>query len=316
MKLHAIMVTRDEGDIIAQVLKHLLGMVDFLYVYDTGSLDDTWSQVLAFAKHETRLIPFKSEPAIFFTAIKSYPFNHFRNRFTRGDWIIKADSDEFYLEDIRSFIQMKVMWYENVVFKLTQDYRFTSEDAKAWDEQRETLGDRVHPIQQRRKYWVTYSYSEARIYRYRPGMKWTPWCAEPYFRGVIAKNRIPVAHYQDRDPLQIHRRWTIRKFAAAKKGAGIGRRVEWSSMDNWRQRIVNADTPGLFHNDQRIKVSDPRGSWGLRAWPVRLFQVIMLNGFGRLLDATRPSFPKDFQPELYTDEEVAELRRRLESKLT
>jgi hypothetical protein len=316
MKLHAIMVTRDDGDIIAQVLKHLLGQVDFLYVYDTGSLDDTWSQVLTLAKHESRLIPFKSEPAVFFDALKSYPFDHFRHRFRKGDWILKVDSDEFYLDNVRSFIQTKVKWYENVVFYTIRNYKFTSEDAKAWDEGRETLGDRIRPIQDRRKYWQTYPYGEARIYRYRPTMRWVPWCNDPYFRGVIAKNKIPIAHFNDRDPLQIYRRWTIRRFAAARKGVGIGRRAEWSSTSDWRERIADVKKFNLFQDEKHIEFSSSSydSSYGLQSWYVRLFQTIISKIFGRLLDATRPTFPIDFQPELYSDREVAELRRQLECK--
>src|SRR5437762_4185 len=42
MAFHGIMVVRDEGDIVAQVLAHLLTWVDSLHVYDTGSMDGTW----------------------------------------------------------------------------------------------------------------------------------------------------------------------------------------------------------------------------------------------------------------------------------
>jgi hypothetical protein len=47
---------------------------------------------------------------------------------------------------------------------------------------------------------------------------------------------------------------------------------------------------------------------------VRLFQAMTLKVFGKQLDAIRPSFPNNFQPELYSDGEVAELRTQLKCK--
>src|SRR5437762_68452 len=39
---HALLPVRDEGDIIRQCLEHLLVWADSVYIFDTGSVDDTW----------------------------------------------------------------------------------------------------------------------------------------------------------------------------------------------------------------------------------------------------------------------------------
>src|SRR5436190_61230 len=54
MAFHGIMVLRDEGDIVAQVLTHLLTWVDSLHVYDTGSTDGTWEIVEEAARGDRR----------------------------------------------------------------------------------------------------------------------------------------------------------------------------------------------------------------------------------------------------------------------
>ena len=57
MRYHGIMVLRDEGDIIAHTLTHLLTWVDSLHVLDTGSTDDTWDIVNDFARRDSRVRP-------------------------------------------------------------------------------------------------------------------------------------------------------------------------------------------------------------------------------------------------------------------
>ena len=41
-RFHALLPVRDEADIIGQSLRHMLTWVDAIYVFDNGSVDDTW----------------------------------------------------------------------------------------------------------------------------------------------------------------------------------------------------------------------------------------------------------------------------------
>ena len=56
---------RDESDIIAQFLDHLLKWADAIYAVDTGSADNTWEIVQDFALSEKRVLPMRKEPVLF-----------------------------------------------------------------------------------------------------------------------------------------------------------------------------------------------------------------------------------------------------------
>src|ERR1044071_5132336 len=54
MACDGIMVVRDEGDIIGEVLAHVMSWADSLHVHDTGSSDGTWEVVREWAARERR----------------------------------------------------------------------------------------------------------------------------------------------------------------------------------------------------------------------------------------------------------------------
>ncbi|MEQ1751412.1 MAG: glycosyltransferase, partial [Prosthecobacter sp.] len=62
MKFHCLLPVRDEADIIGQCLQHLLMWADAIYVFDTGSVDNTWEIVQDFAAKDKRVIPLRKDP--------------------------------------------------------------------------------------------------------------------------------------------------------------------------------------------------------------------------------------------------------------
>ena len=58
MKIHGLMVIRDEDDIIAESLASLLEWIDGIYILDMGSTDMTWEIVNDIAQREKRVVPF------------------------------------------------------------------------------------------------------------------------------------------------------------------------------------------------------------------------------------------------------------------
>ena len=45
MKTVGLMAVKDEADLLPQVYPHIRNLVDYLYVYEDGSQDDTWELV-------------------------------------------------------------------------------------------------------------------------------------------------------------------------------------------------------------------------------------------------------------------------------
>ena len=67
MRFHGLMLLRDEIDIIAQNLSHLLSWIDSLYILDMGSVDGTWDIVQDFARKDSRIVPFSASPSYMMT---------------------------------------------------------------------------------------------------------------------------------------------------------------------------------------------------------------------------------------------------------
>ena len=55
MRFHALLPVRDEADIVGQCLRQLLTWADAVYVFDTGSVDDTWEIVRDLASGDDRV---------------------------------------------------------------------------------------------------------------------------------------------------------------------------------------------------------------------------------------------------------------------
>src|ERR1700684_4163490 len=96
MRFHGLMLLRDEIDIVAQTLDHMLSWVDALYLLDMGSVDGTWDLVMDYARRDKRIVPFFSKPIIFDDNLRGMLFDHFRDRIDPGDWVLRVDTDEFY----------------------------------------------------------------------------------------------------------------------------------------------------------------------------------------------------------------------------
>ena len=78
MKFHCLLPVRDEADVIAQCLRHALTWADAIYVFDTGSVDETWEIVQDFAARDKRVVPIRKEPVYFSrrACVDTYSMSH------------------------------------------------------------------------------------------------------------------------------------------------------------------------------------------------------------------------------------------------
>ena len=117
MKFHALLAVRDEADILAQSLQHLLAWADAIYVFDTGSLDETWDIVQQFAAKDKRVVPLRRDQ-VFFSELRlrGWIFHQVRRHMRQGDWFLRVDADEFHHLTPPEFVKTRLRAHETVVY--------------------------------------------------------------------------------------------------------------------------------------------------------------------------------------------------------
>jgi hypothetical protein len=316
MKIHGLMVIRDEDDIIAESLPLLLDWIDHVYVLDMGSTDSTWEIVNDLALRDSRIVPFKSCPYRFDDSIRGYIFDAFRSRFRDGDWVVRTDADEIYHVNPRNFLKEQVRPYEACVYLAWYYFRLTTREVDDYETGTLSLAeDRLRPITERRRYYKIPDYTEPRMFRYRDTMKWPSSRTIPFNAGCPARERIPIRHYPHRDPEQMRKRYRLRS-AMMKMDAGAG--PHWK-LDEWQKDVIELNaasgsarertaaaeglaaaeghTAGSLHLWQsNTELPLLRGQTHLPGWPKYALQRHLLPHLVRWMDARRPGWLSSREP--------------------
>lgn len=104
MKIFAIMLVKNEADIVGYVLKKAEKWADKIFIIDNGSTDGTW-EIIQSMKDEI-ITPWKQDFSPFRRGMRADVFNEFRHLSTKEDWWCYAlDADEVYIENPRNFLQ-------------------------------------------------------------------------------------------------------------------------------------------------------------------------------------------------------------------
>ena len=251
MKFHCLLPVRDEADVIAQCLRHALTWADAIYVFDTGSVDETWEIVQDFAARDKRVVPIRKEPVYFSeTRLRGYIFHVARQCMRDGDWFLRVDADEFHHVVPPEFVNTRLQRHETVVFHQYYDFRLLQSEVDAWNRGTETRADRQLSIEDRRQYYTVSVYTEPRLCRYRSTMRWPETVSFPSNAGFVARERLPIRHYPHRDPAQLLRRCRLRAIMMADSN----NRKNWDGIDyhyweerEWRKFITPDDLPELKH---------------------------------------------------------------------
>jgi glycosyltransferase involved in cell wall biosynthesis len=225
-KIHCIMLTKNEADVVAYCLREATKWADFVYVYDNASTDGTWEIVKSLA--DDKIIPWKQHSQNFHEGLRADVFNEFRHRSNNGDWWFKLDADNFYRPQLKQELT-QIPAGQNLVWAITMDFHITHEDLKVIDFEL--------PVEQVIKGLQYYqaAYSEPQAFRYRERLHWTtdrPW---PIHAGVVASFRPLIRHYPHRSPKQIQARLDIRRLARQKGFNGW----EHASQAHWMEKIAN-----------------------------------------------------------------------------
>lgn len=249
MRFHALMLLRDESDILQEALTHLLTWADAIYVYDLGSLDNSWEIVQDFASRDRRVVPWMKRNTIFGDQIRSDLFEAYRDRFRDGDWIVRADADEFYEIAPPDFVRQRLRPHESAIYLSWYYFRLSGVEVSEYEAGiRNLVEEREKSIFERRPYFKIPDYAEPRLFRYRSTMQWPAVGASfPFNAGLVARERIPIRHYPHRDPAQMELRFELR---AAMMSLGSNAGPHWRSSD-WRSDVLDTDpvTGRLIENN-------------------------------------------------------------------
>lgn len=248
-KFFALLPVRDEGDIIRQCLLHALGWADAIYVYDTGSVDDTYDIVQDMARQDNRIHPVGCEPVYYNeNRVRGHIFAEARHAMRDGDWFLRVDADEFHHTSPRDFVETERAAYEGVVYHQYYNFELTASEVAKWELGEETIADRSRPISDRRRNFTVSTYAEPRMCRYRSSMRWPVEVSFPFNAGLVARERLPIRHYPLRDPKQIDRRCKLREIMMADSV----NRSNWShpeahhwNVRDWKAFVSPDDLDGL-----------------------------------------------------------------------
>lgn len=297
----ALLPVRDEGDIIAECLTHMLSWADKIYVYDTGSVDHTWDVVQAFAKADARIRPIASEPVYYNeNRVRGLLFETAREFLREGDWFLRVDADEFHHVRPQDFVASRLKPGEGIVYHQYYDFQLTRTEANELSSEEAVASDRAKPIEQRRRHFNVSVYAEPRMCRYRSSMRWPATVSFPFNAGLIATERLPIRHYPHRDPKQLDRRCRLRAIMMADRE----NRSNWTRPDShhwsvadWSQFIVDDDAPGLQCWEPGTDLLEICQLNHLPSGNKRLVQRIMYAlGIPRVLDKTRATWAADSNP--------------------
>ena len=103
MKIFAIMLVKNEADIVECVIKDAEKWADRIFIMDNGSTDGTW-EIVQSLKNDI-VVPWKQDFRPYSNGLRADVFNEFRQEASDGDWwCFKLDADEFYYDNPKEFL--------------------------------------------------------------------------------------------------------------------------------------------------------------------------------------------------------------------
>jgi glycosyltransferase involved in cell wall biosynthesis len=258
-RVHAICLVKNEGDVIAEILQLASKFCHKIYVFDTGSTDNSWEEVQRVASDV--IIPFRHENVLKFDfGLRGQVFNAVRDTFEIGDWLYVLDADEVLAESPHKAIRIAEAEGAQQINTLQYNFHFTELD---WQQYQAGLDSRDRPISERRHYYC-FTNIEQRLFRIEADTTWPEYtdAENPigYLRPKATKKlkkgsyRIANCHYQYRDPEQIKLRLVTRQEA---RKVNQNNFIHYQSVDtdlNWERYIVPSEQLYYYNNDGVFKI--------------------------------------------------------------
>lgn len=230
MRIHGLCIVKNEADILRQSFQAARAWCDAIYVFDNGSSDGTWELVQDLARDDPAIVPWKQEAAPFREGLRAEIFHAFAERAQRGDWWVRLDADEFYIDDPRQFLR-RLPASTGCVWFAVVSYYFSTEEVRRYHADPSQFDADV-PITEKCRHYFSH-WSEVRFVRHEVMEPWQGikgWPENLTSRVHSHQRRIRCRHFPYRSPAQIERR-----IATRIPGAFTAFRHE--AVKNWRSSV-------------------------------------------------------------------------------
>ncbi|MBR9803632.1 glycosyltransferase [bacterium] len=234
MKIHAMMIVKNESDIIEYSLNSSLNWCDHIYILDNGSTDGTWELVNSLSHQDSRVVPYARFFGPYDNSLRSLMYSSFRKHSANGDWWVRLDADEVYIDNPKEFLHA-IPSYCSCVWSLHYQYYLTHKEIDIIDtDTHDSTPPKMTASTLPRHFRV--NGSEARFFKYRRRLSWplsAPW---PSHMGIVSRRRIRLKHFQYRSPQQIAIRLHDRQ-SAVKQGYP---NFQYCLNVKWKDKIVSS----------------------------------------------------------------------------
>ncbi|BDX08257.1 glycosyltransferase family 2 protein [Planctobacterium marinum] len=241
MKLNAICMVKNEGDVIAETLLNAIAFCHRIYVFDNGSTDGTWETILELAQQHEQIEIAAHSDEVFKNQLRNRVYNMFHHKYTDDDWWYILDADEMLTEDPKPLLSEADRKGYDMLRVWQAQFYFTDKDMAGYEQEDKSL-----PVTERRRHYRI-NWREPRFFKNKQNQQWSenisgrlpPFCKRFYYKAPICR------HYAQRTPEQIKARNQIRinnpfSFFHLKNG----------KADNW---LKQADDMFVYNNDGKFQ---------------------------------------------------------------
>lgn len=208
MKIIALMIVKDEDDIVGYCLDDATKWADHIIIMNNGSKDNTENIILEKVKEYENIIYWGRYDGTFRDGLRALLYLDYKELFSVNDWIIRLDADEFFIDNPKEFLK-SLPSEVNFVKSASFQYYYTEKDNKVEQSDPHYLETPPHI---RLKYYSC-NWSEFRCCKIEENTKWNlgfdmnrldSW-PRPDTRYVSSK-RIQLKHFKYRSIEQIQKR--------------------------------------------------------------------------------------------------------------
>jgi hypothetical protein len=251
-RLYAILVTKDDADVIVEVVRHAASFCDKIIQLDNCSTDGTWELMGELeAEEPDRFVRLRQFDEPFYDGIRAEIYNAYRHELGDGWWMMLAP-DEMMDRDPRPLLAEAAAAGDDAVICWMAQFVFTSRDRRAWESGRI---DPTAPITRRiRSYRV--DWREPRFFRNDPEVVWEDpdlYLPRPDGTWSVHRRRGVLRHYQFRSPDQIQHRIDLRRgrFRHVTAQSWTEEVKAGWKYSTYRDRPIH--TTGVWHYARRIR---------------------------------------------------------------
>lgn len=218
MKIIALMVVKNEDDVVGYAIDDALKWADHIIIMNNNSTDNTESVILEKVASSSKVKYWGRYDGVFRDGLRALLYLDNKELFSPGDWIVRLDADEFFIDNPFDFLSAapdKVNFVKSASFQ----YYYTEKDH---ERELSDLNYLDTPPHLRLKYYSC-NWSEYRCVKFTEDFSWplgekmgTAECWPVFREKYVFSQRIHLKHFKYRSLGQIQKRVAVRMEVFAK----------------------------------------------------------------------------------------------------